>query len=195
MKQLRNTKYLKTTVDSNSLEPSFIEIAFVGRSNAGKSSVINAVCEQKGLAHTSKTPGKTRTINVFEIVSCRWLVDLPGYGFAARSGDERDSWQNMIEEYLTSRESLRMVYVIVDAFVGPTKLDKQMIMWLQASSIEFRIAANKADKLKSEAKKTRQEFISQELGIALEQVFLVSAKTGLGIQELGADMCKQLKIT
>ena len=91
------------------------EIAFVGRSNAGKSSALNTLSGMKSLARVSKTPGRTQLINVFEAEPQRWIVDLPGYGFAAAPGRVRDTWQPMIEGYLTQRSSLRVVFVLVDA--------------------------------------------------------------------------------
>ncbi len=129
---LKDTHFLTSSASVKQLGAAHAEVAFVGRSNVGKSSLLNALCFQKGLAKTSKTPGRTRLINVFLTGTDRWIVDLPGYGFATGPARERETWQAMVEGYLTGRKSLRMVFVLVDAEVGPTKLDHQMLDWLRS---------------------------------------------------------------
>lgn len=188
MTKLNDIKYYKTVNDPYELEDSSAEVAFVGRSNVGKSSVLNAVCGKKKLAFVSQVPGKTRSINVFEAARGRWIVDLPGYGYAVGPEEERAKWQEMIENYLTGRESLRMVYVIVDAKVGPTKLDRQMTMWLQSNGIPLSIVANKSDKISSLALQERLQFVSGELDVAPEKIFLVSATKGTGIKQLAVEV-------
>jgi GTP-binding protein len=123
------------------------EVAFVGRSNVGKSTLLNSVCG-KDLARVSSTPGRTRTLNVFLTGKDRWLVDLPGYGFAMGPRAEREGWGPMIEGYLEGRASLKMIFTLIDAKVGPTKLDVQMITWLQAKRLPWRAVATKADQVK-----------------------------------------------
>jgi GTP-binding protein len=193
MNKLHDTEYLKTVVDADELEDSIAEVAFVGRSNVGKSSVINAVCGRKKLAYTSQIPGKTRTINVFSAARDKWIVDLPGYGFAVGPEEERAKWRNMIEGYLQSRGSLRMVFVIVDVKVGPTKLDRQMLTWLQSCSIPACIVANKSDKIKIPEQKERLRFVSEEMGISPEKIFLVSAEKGTGIPALANEVMALLE--
>src|SRR6185369_16248007 len=105
--------------------------------NVGKSSLLNALC-RKPLARVSNTPGRTRTINVFVIGADRWLVDLPGYGFATGPAEEREGWAAMIEGYLQGRPSLKMIFVLIDGKVGPTKLDLQTLKWLEEKGLPWR---------------------------------------------------------
>ncbi len=128
---LRQTKHLATETDARELPQSDAEVTFVGRSNAGKSSFINALCEKKNMAHVSQVPGKTRTINVYEVKPYRWLIDLPGYGFAVGKKAGKAEFGPMIEQYLTSRNNLCMIFVILDVVASPTKLDLSMISWLR----------------------------------------------------------------
>jgi GTP-binding protein len=193
MIKLKDMKYLKTVVDYTVLEDSVSEVAFVGRSNVGKSSVINAVCCHNQLAHTSQKPGKTRTINVFSAGKDRWLVDLPGYGYATGPASERSSWPVMIEGYLTGRPNLRMVYIIVDAEVGPTKLDRNMTDWLTANNIPFTIVANKIDKFKNDPEQKQRTKVANDLGLRSEDILWVSAERGWGIPELVREISGQLE--
>lgn len=124
------------------------EYAFIGRSNVGKSSLINYLCNRKKLAKTSGTPGKTQMINLFE-VNHEWiLADLPGYGYARRSKKTRAKWTGMIEQYLLNRENLKTVFLLIDSRVSPQPLDLEQIKWLGEKLIPFSIIFTKADKLK-----------------------------------------------
>ncbi len=107
------------------------EVAFVGRSNVGKSSLINALANRRQLARVSNTPGRTQLINLFTLPGGGTVVDLPGYGYAKVPGRERAGWQAMIEGYLLEREALEMVLVLVDGEIGPTRLDLQLLDWLR----------------------------------------------------------------
>ena len=123
------------------------EYAFIGRSNVGKSSLINMLCNHKGLAKTSATPGKTLLINLF-LVNREWyLVDLPGYGYAKRSKSVQDQLQRMISSYILQRQQLVNVYVLIDIRHDPQKIDREFIDWLGVSSVPFSIVFTKADKL------------------------------------------------
>lgn len=137
------------------------EVAFVGRSNVGKSSLLNTLLVQaakrakrvgsirsKTLAKTSQTPGRTRAVNFFRVDGRLYFADLPGYGFAKASHAERDRWKGLAESYLTQREPLKLVVLIVDMRHGPTALDRQMKEWLEARGQAFCVAASKSDKLK-----------------------------------------------
>ncbi len=183
-KILRETKHLKTEVDSAKLGISKAEIAFVGRSNVGKSSLINAICHKKGMAHASQVPGKTRTINVYEVAKGRWIVDLPGYGFAVGLKEKKDGLGLIIEGYLNSRENLLMVFVIVDAVAGPTKLDMQMITWLKFYSFPWSIVVSKMDKISSLKIDERKKEISSQLAIDPSDIFWVSSKKNLALTDL-----------
>ena len=123
------------------------EYAFIGRSNVGKSSLINMLCNHKGLAKTSSTPGKTLLINHFIINKEWYLVDLPGYGFAKRSKTERQKLENMITGYILQREQLVNVFVLVDIRHEQQKVDRAFIDWLGQSNVPFTIVFTKADKL------------------------------------------------
>lgn len=193
MLKLKDMKYVKTVVDPAALDDSVSEVAFVGRSNVGKSSVINAVCCHNQLAHTSQKPGKTRAINVFSASKDRWLVDLPGYGYATGSAVERSAWPAMIEGYLTGRPNLRRVYIIVDAEVGPTKLDVNMTDWLTANAVPFTIVANKIDKFSNDPQQKQRSIVANGLGMRSEDILWVSAERGWGIPELVRAITEQLE--
>ncbi len=123
------------------------EVAFSGRSNVGKSSLINSLMNRKKLARTSAQPGKTQTINFYNINDEIYLTDLPGYGYAKSSKEDRDKWGEMIERYLTGSEMLRAVFLLVDSRHEPTDLDVKMYEWLKYMEIETVVIATKVDKL------------------------------------------------
>lgn len=125
------------------------ELAFIGRSNVGKSSLINMLCAQQKLAKTSSTPGKTQTINHFLIDEAWYLVDLPGYGYAKVSKKMRTDWSEMIRLYLKKRETLYCVFVLIDSRVPPQKIDIEFINWLGENDIPLSVVFTKADKLKT----------------------------------------------
>jgi GTP-binding protein len=123
------------------------EVAFIGRSNVGKSSLINSLLSQRRLAYTSSTPGRTQQINFFLINQSFFFVDLPGYGYAKISKALRESWKKLIEGYLKGRKQLAITVLIVDSRIGPTQQDLQKLHWLQQNSLPFFIVSTKADKL------------------------------------------------
>jgi GTP-binding protein len=125
-----------------------MEVAFAGRSNAGKSSAINALCDQRRLAHTSKTPGRTRLLNFFRLDNERRLVDLPGYGFARVSVQQKQQWQDLLEGYLQTRRSLRGIVLVMDCRHPLTEFDRQMLAWTENSHTPLHLLLTKADKLK-----------------------------------------------
>ena len=129
-------------------KPDKPEYAFIGRSNVGKSSLINMITSRRKLAKISGTPGKTITINHFVINTSWYLVDLPGYGFAKRSKSEREKWEKMIRNYLLRRENLVCVFVLIDIRHEPQKNDLEFMEWLALSEIPFTLVFTKADKLK-----------------------------------------------
>ncbi len=133
---------------SHLTDDSGIEIAFAGRSNAGKSSALNALTRQKSLARTSKTPGRTQLINVFEIEAGKRLIDLPGYGFAKVPYEVKKKWQKALGEYLQKRDSLKGIVVLMDIRHPLKDLDKQLILWAIDSDIPVMALLTKSDKLK-----------------------------------------------
>ncbi|MEA5000390.1 MAG: ribosome biogenesis GTP-binding protein YihA/YsxC [Endomicrobiaceae bacterium] len=185
---LSNSVFFISSVQPDLMPESISEVAFVGRSNVGKSSVINALCKKKNLARTSKTPGRTRAINVFTPSKGRWLVDLPGYGFARVSEDEKENWKKMIESYMSSRKNLRMVYILIDSFVGPGELDFVMMKWLYDLSVPFKIVANKTDKIPNLNLDKLKEELSSCLKIPQKDIYCISSKTQAGIGSLINDI-------
>ena len=160
------------------------EVAFVGRSNVGKSSLINALAHQRQLARVSNTPGRTQLINVFSHVAGGAVVDLPGYGYAKVPGHIRGDWSSMIEGYLLEREELVMVFVLVDGEIGPTLLDVQMLEWLRYNDVPHTVVATKSDKVKSAKRQRRKRDLAE--GCMLEQGDIVwaSASKNVGIERL-----------
>ena len=159
------------------------EIAFAGRSNAGKSSALNAICDQTGLARTSKTPGRTQLLNVFALDADRRLVDLPGYGYAKVPAAMREQWRHAIDTYLRERQSLRGVVLIVDARHPLKDFDRQMLVFCRDIELACHILLTKADKLsRSEGlgvlADVRKECVAQDWP-ATVQLFSAPAKTGL----------------
>jgi GTP-binding protein len=153
--QIKNAKYLISSPDySKCPAPDRPEYAFIGRSNVGKSSLINMLCNNDKLAKTSNSPGKTQMINHFEIASAsekekdaRWyLVDLPGYGFAKISQRSRRRWEQMIENYLRKRENLQQVFVLIDSRHSPQKIDIEFLSQLRKWDVPFTLVFTKADK-------------------------------------------------
>jgi len=165
-------------------KPDKPEIAIVGRSNVGKSSLLNAIFK-RSIAKVSAKPGKTRLINFFSFNDKIYFVDLPGYGFASVSKAEKEKWQKMIEEYLLNRENLKYVIMLVDSRHPPTSLDKLMKDWLESFGLNYIVVATKADKLNQSEKAKTTKIIREELNLDKDKpVFLTSAKEGTGIKEL-----------
>jgi len=162
------------------------EVAFVGRSNVGKSSLINAVANTKQLARVSNTPGRTQLINLFTLADDdrAGLVDLPGYGYAKVPGRIRKDWPEMIEGYLLDRESLTQVFVLVDGEIGPTPLDQQMLNWLRANEVAHTVVATKWDKVKSAKRATRRKDLAAGCDLETGDVVWVSASKNHGIDDL-----------
>ena len=160
------------------------EVAFVGRSNVGKSSLINALANHRQLAKVSNTPGRTQLINQFVLPNGGTVVDLPGYGYAKVPGRERAGWQAMIEGYLLEREELELVFVLVDGEIGPTKLDVQMLDWLRASDVPHTVVATKLDKVKPSKLATRKRDLAKGCQLDQGDIIWVSAAKGTGIEQL-----------
>src|SRR5215472_8547392 len=156
------------------------EVAFAGRSNAGKSSAINAITQRRGLARTSKTPGRTRLLNYFELAPAKRLVDLPGYGYASVSGSERGAWLPLLEK-LRTRGSLKGLFVIVDARRGLTEGDEGLLEWLPGTN-RLHVLLSKTDKLnRSESAAVLRATSTRLAGRGTVQLF--SALRGIGLHE------------
>ncbi|HJM29115.1 MAG: ribosome biogenesis GTP-binding protein YihA/YsxC [Acidimicrobiales bacterium] len=183
--------FLQSAARLNQLPDRVLELAFIGRSNVGKSSLINALANRKKLAKISKTPGATQLINVYELNpegSGNWLVDLPGYGYAKAPKQEMDRWRRMIEEYLIESPSLGGVYVLIDGVVGPTALDLQTIEWLEHIDLSYRFVATKVDKIRPSKSQGRRKDLVNKLGVEKKDVMWVSASTGSGIPQLRSEI-------
>lgn len=158
------------------------EVAFAGRSNAGKSSVINTLTDQKALARTSKTPGRTQLINVFSLDDERRLMDLPGYGYAKVPERIKEEWQKLLDQYLRSRESLRGIILIMDIRHPLKPFDQMMLEWSYACGLPIHILLNKADKLKKGPAKNTLLAVQKELkefeNLITIQLFSALKKTG-----------------
>jgi GTP-binding protein len=182
-----------SAVDISTLPGSPAEVAVVGRSNVGKSSLINALANHKQLARVSNTPGRTQLINLFAMPNGSTLVDLPGYGYAAVPGRIKQGWQKMIEGYLLDREELVNVYVLVDGEIGPTKLDVQMLVWLRANGVPHTVVATKHDKVKSSKRATRKKDLAAGCMLDQGDIVWVSASKGVGIEHLRSLVNSHLK--
>lgn len=191
---LHDLKFVTSASDVAQLGACRAEVAFVGRSNVGKSSLLNALAKQTQLARVSKTPGRTRLINIFQTGLDRWVVDLPGYGYAGGPKVEKATWQGMIEGYLLGRRSLRMVFVLVDAEIGPTKLDHQMIEWLRHSEVPCRIVATKADQVKPSRQLAQRRDVAASLNLLPGDIAWASSLKGTGIPELRNEVASLLDI-
>ena len=171
-----------------------LELAFIGRSNSGKSSLINSVCLKKKIAKTSKTPGKTQLINFFNLGSNCFLVDLPGYGFAKVSKNKTKSFSSLISSYLIKRKQLKLVFLILDSRLGITNLDELMIKMLVKLRLRFVIILNKIDKLNQmefqKSKKKIREDLSNICNFNVDY-FYFSSKTGKGSVEIKNYLIKE----
>ncbi len=161
------------------------EVAFVGRSNVGKSALINYLVNRKALARISSTPGKTRGINFYNVENKLYFVDLPGYGYAKVSQKEKESWVKMINQYLTERESLRILILLIDIRHLPTELDKTMLDWIRGNQLNLIVVATKADKLAKSDIQKHLEQVRNTLGLTVQEYILpVSAEKRFGREEL-----------
>ena len=161
------------------------EVAFSGRSNVGKSSLINRITKNKKLARTSNTPGRTQSLNYYNSDDKFYLVDLPGYGFANVPKKVKDDWSELIDSYLNYRENLIGIVQIIDARHKPSKEDKMMVEWLKASGLSFLIAATKVDKISNNKRAQQKKVIFKELALDKNDNFtFFSAQTGEGSKDI-----------
>lgn len=185
---VKSAEFVKSSSDyRQSPKADRAEFAFIGRSNVGKSSLINALVNKKDLAKTSSQPGKTQLINHFLIDSQWYLVDLPGYGYAKVSKSSREVWGKMIRNYILKRENLLNVYVLVDSRLTPQKIDIEFINFLGENAVPFTIVFTKIDKQSAGKTEENLEVYKQELlkyWEELPNIILTSAEKRKGLEEL-----------
>ncbi len=161
------------------------EVAFAGKSNVGKSSLINALMNRKALARTSSQPGKTQTINFYHINSAIYYVDLPGYGYAKASASEKEKWGTMVEHYLHTSRKLKAVFLLIDIRHAPSANDKMMYDWIAHQGFAPIIIATKLDKIKRSQLQKNLKIIREGLGIKQETLIIpFSAETKQGREEI-----------
>jgi GTP-binding protein len=186
--KIRSSEFISSFADvAKCPEPTKPEFAFIGRSNVGKSSLINMLTNSKKLAKTSVTPGKTQTINHFLINDAWYLVDLPGYGFASVSKSTREGFGKMIEGYVRKRENLSCLFILLDARLPPQKIDLAFIQWAGGNEVPVALVFTKTDKLKAQELQKNMTFYEKTLLAIWEQlppIFLTSVPTKLGKTEL-----------
>ena len=188
---IHSAYFVKSSVETDKCPPPiYPEFAFIGRSNVGKSSLINMLVNKKGLAKTSSSPGKTQTINHFIINEEKnpwYLVDLPGYGYAKTSKSERNRWESFIRNYLDQRENLICTFVLVDFRIPPQKIDLEFMQWMGEQGLPFCIAFTKCEKLTELQKTIRFNAFSEELKKTWEelpQYFFTASVERIGRVEL-----------
>ncbi len=190
----KETSFVKGVVDMKGLpNPDKIEVCFSGRSNVGKSSLINALTGRKGLARASNTPGRTQEINFFSIPENHYLVDLPGYGYANAPIKVIEKWQNLLKQYLAGRQSLRRAFVLVDGRHGVKKVDTEIMSMLDSSAVTFQVVLTKLDKVKEKDRENILDQVRSNLQkhpAAFPEIILTSSERGWGIQTLRSVIAK-----
>jgi GTP-binding protein len=182
---IKNAEFITSAVKpSQYTEPDFPEIAFAGRSNVGKSSLINTLVNRKQLVKTSSKPGMTQLINFFVINGNTSFVDLPGYGYAKVSKKVRQTWGKMIETYLSTRQNLQGLVLLIDIRRGPEKEEFELIDWLIKAGIDIIIVFTKADKLSKPKQQKALAPSLNKLSLEKEDIILFSAKSKLGKDQL-----------
>ncbi len=184
------TVFVKGVVAMDGLPPADrMEVCFAGRSNVGKSSLINALTGTKALARASNTPGRTQEINYFTAGESHYLVDLPGYGYANAPLPVVEKWQRLLKQYLSGRQTLRRAFVLIDARHGVKKVDDEIMSLLDSAAVTFQVVVTKADKVKE---KEREKVLDQVRGAlakhpaAYPEIIVTSSEKGWGIPTLRA---------
>jgi GTP-binding protein len=184
------TDFVKGVVAMDGLPPADrMEVCFAGRSNVGKSTLINALTGRKGLARASNTPGRTQEINYFTAGEEHYLVDLPGYGYANAPLPVVEKWQRLLKQYLSGRQTLRRAFVLIDARHGVKKVDEEIMSLLDSSAVIFQAVLTKADKVKEKERFEVIEQVKSKLGAhpaAYPELVITSSEKGWGIETLRA---------
>ena len=184
------TEFLKGVVAMSGLPPADrLEVCFAGRSNVGKSTLINALTGRKGLARASNTPGRTQEINFFTLADSHYLVDLPGYGYANAPLPVVEKWQRLLKQYLSGRQTLRRAFVLIDARHGVKKVDDEIMSLLDSSAVTFQVVLTKADKVKEAERAKILSQVKDALSkhpAAYPEIVVTSSEKGWGIPTLRA---------
>jgi GTP-binding protein len=189
-----NVSFLQSVFSLKSLpDILYPEVAFAGRSNVGKSSLINRLVNRRNLVKTSSKPGKTQSLNYFVVDDKLYFVDLPGYGFARVPMSMRSSWQQLITGYLENRESLACVVVIIDLRHELKEYDRNLIEWLRFNKIEFLLVYTKADKLSGNRQQQNAAVLDAGLAVSPRQRIIFSAKTGKGNDQIKSVLASYLE--
>lgn len=181
---IKSAEYLTSVVSCDKIIKEGVDFAFVGRSNVGKSSLINSLVNQKKLCKTSSLPGRTRMINYFLINKEFRFVDLPGYGFAKAGKENKLMWANIMEKYLLSTNCLKRVFMLVDCRIEPTELDVRMIKFLFYNQIPFTIIATKVDKLPKTKISAYVQKCANKLAVGKGNIIPYSSETGLNREQI-----------
>lgn len=180
-----NTEFLKGVVAMDGLpDPDRLEVCFAGRSNVGKSTLINALTGRKGLARASNTPGRTQEINYFTTLNGPYLVDLPGYGYANAPIPVVEKWQRLLKSYLSGRQTLRRAFVLIDARHGVKKVDEEILSLLDRAAVTFQVVLTKTDKIKDHERTKVLEQVRKAMSkhpAAYPELVLTSSEKGEGI--------------
>ena len=182
--KIASAVFVKSVSDNNFLKTDYPEVAFVGRSNVGKSSIINFITNRKHLARTSVTPGKTKLINYLLINKDFLLVDLPGYGYAQVSKKEKTNWGEFLEEYLKTSKNLKCVYLLLDVRRTPTEQDEQMLEFLVYNRINVKIVVTKIDTLSRSQVNNQIMMICSRLGLCKADIIVTSSQERKGLAPL-----------
>ena len=192
---IRSAKFVCSAVTPAQYPPADLpEVAFAGRSNVGKSSLINKILNRKKLVRTSKTPGRTQLLNFFEINEILRFVDLPGYGYAKVPAQVQKRWRLMVETYLTSRSNMRGMVLILDIRRQPSKEDLTLWHWLQTTAIEVVTVITKVDKLSKNKRNKQIAAIAGALGCEKRELIEFSAMTGEGREEIWKELIRILEM-
>lgn len=180
-----NAKYLTSAVNEEQWPNTDMpEICMSGRSNVGKSSFINSICNRKNLAYVGKTPGKTRMLNFYTLEDAYMLVDVPGYGYASLSGKQLIDFGSMMDSYFTNRENLKAMVQLVDIRHVPTNDDLDMVNYAKEHKIRLVVVATKADKISKNQRIKHLKAIAEKLDIDIKNIFVYSALTGEGVDRI-----------
>jgi GTP-binding protein len=183
--KITSTEFIKSAVDPSQYPDDLLpEVAFVGRSNVGKSSLINVLVNRKKLARTSNTPGRTQLVNFFVINKNLSFVDLPGYGYAKVPVSVKRGWKAMVEGYLEGRKNLRLVVMILDIRRKPSENDNQLIQWLRSNNIKIVFVLTKTDKFSRGQVNISRRKIGEHLGVSYDELVPFSARTRYGKDDL-----------